>query len=168
MSASALFQYKDCLSRHMGIPICKIDSTMFSLLWDGLMAPTHYLDQCWLFISKVQWYFSEGNFTEDISANNQMASLYWDILQGINSHDIDLFLLGPFYWRGLTLIPAWISNHMPSNFIPHYNGHNYLSMQELKLKHVSVKGPWIWLVAAQKGLIQEVTRSMQTITTSLS
>ena len=23
--------------------------------------------------------------------------------------------VAPFYWHGLTLIPAWISNHMPSN-----------------------------------------------------
>ena len=29
------------------------------------MAPSHYLNQCWLIISKVQWHASEGNFTRD-------------------------------------------------------------------------------------------------------
>ena len=36
---------------------------------DGLlpqMAPSHYLNRCWLIISKVQWLSSEGNFTRDI------------------------------------------------------------------------------------------------------
>ena len=33
-----------------------------------LAAPSHYLNQCWLIISKVQWHSSEGNFTKDASA----------------------------------------------------------------------------------------------------
>ena len=32
-----------------------------------LMAPSHYLNQCCLIISKVQWHSSEGNFTSDSS-----------------------------------------------------------------------------------------------------
>ena len=31
----------------------------------SLMAPSHYFNWCWLLISKVQWYSSEGNFTTD-------------------------------------------------------------------------------------------------------
>ena len=30
-----------------------------------LKAPSHYFNQCWLIISKVQWHSSEGNFTRD-------------------------------------------------------------------------------------------------------
>ena len=30
-----------------------------------LTAPSHYLNQCWLIISKVQWHSSEGNFTRN-------------------------------------------------------------------------------------------------------
>ena len=70
-----------------------------------------------------------------------------------------------FCWYGLTSIPAWISNHMRikmwdeiaypfpnfngatvevwkcvSNFIPHFNGCNYLSMLGLKLVHVRKMG----------------------------
>ena len=73
----------------------------------------------------------------------------------------------PFYKHGLTLIPAWISNHTPGKVwwnylsIPklqrcnrwtlgmdkqfrhtHYNGCNYLSMLGLKLIHVSKRGYW--------------------------
>ena len=31
---------------------------------------SHYLNQCWLFISEVVWHSSEGNFTRDTSAIN--------------------------------------------------------------------------------------------------
>ena len=33
-----------------------------------LTAPSHYLNQCWLTISKVQWHLSQGNFTRHSSA----------------------------------------------------------------------------------------------------
>ena len=36
-----------------------------------LTAPSHYLNQCWLIISKVSWHSFEGNFTAGISAINQ-------------------------------------------------------------------------------------------------
>ena len=35
-----------------------------------LTAPSHYLNQCWLIISKIQWHSFEGNFTRDTSAIN--------------------------------------------------------------------------------------------------
>ena len=35
-----------------------------------LTAPSHYLNQCWLIISKVYWHSSEGNFTAGISTIN--------------------------------------------------------------------------------------------------
>ena len=40
-----------------------------------LTAPGHYLNQCWLIISKVEWHSSKGNFTRDTSAIN-----HWDYL----------------------------------------------------------------------------------------
>ena len=74
---------------------------------------------------------------------------------------------GPIYLRGLTVIPAWISNHMPSKVwdeIGHpfqnlngckfwmdkqfhpilYNGCNYLSMLGLKLIYIDSLSHW-WL-----------------------
>ena len=33
-----------------------------------LTAPSHYLNQCWLIITKVQWCSSEGNFPWDITS----------------------------------------------------------------------------------------------------
>ena len=35
-----------------------------------LTAPSHYLNQCWLIISEVQWQSHEGNITRDTSAMN--------------------------------------------------------------------------------------------------
>ena len=35
-----------------------------------LKAPSHYLNQCWLIISKIEWHSSKGKFTRDTSAIN--------------------------------------------------------------------------------------------------
>ena len=40
-----------------------------------LTAPSHYPNQCWLIISKIQWHSSEGNFTRDILAINHIRLL---------------------------------------------------------------------------------------------
>ena len=40
-----------------------------------LMAPTQYLNQCWLVISEVQWHSSECNFTRNTSAINLLNLL---------------------------------------------------------------------------------------------
>ena len=45
-------------------------STLAQIMACCLMAPSHYLNQCWLIISKVQWHSSGGNFTKDTSAIN--------------------------------------------------------------------------------------------------
>ena len=46
-------------------------STLAQVMACCLAAPSHYLNQCWLIISKVQWYSLEGNFTRDTSTINQ-------------------------------------------------------------------------------------------------
>ena len=48
-------------------------STLAQVMACCLTAPSHYLNQCWLFISGVQWQWPhtcEGNFTRDTSAIN--------------------------------------------------------------------------------------------------
>ena len=35
-----------------------------------LMAPSHYLNQCWLIVDKIQWHSSEGNCSRHTSAIN--------------------------------------------------------------------------------------------------
>ena len=40
-----------------------------------LMAPSHYLNQCWLIFSKVQWHSVEGDLTKDSSPINQWNKL---------------------------------------------------------------------------------------------
>ena len=41
-----------------------------------LTAPSHYLNQCWLIISKVEWHSSKGKFTRVNSAIN-----HWNYLE---------------------------------------------------------------------------------------
>ena len=43
-------------------------STLAQVMACCLMVPSHYLNQCWLIISKVQWHSSEGSLTKDTSA----------------------------------------------------------------------------------------------------
>ena len=38
-------------------------STLAQVMACCLMAPSHYLNQCWLIINEVLWHSSEGNFT---------------------------------------------------------------------------------------------------------
>ena len=45
-------------------------STLAQVMACCLTAPSHYLNQCWLIISKVHWHSSEGNFAKDTSATN--------------------------------------------------------------------------------------------------
>ena len=49
-------------------------STLAQVMACCLMAPSHYLNQCWLIICKVQWHLSEGAFTMDTSAMNHLNS----------------------------------------------------------------------------------------------
>ena len=48
----------------------KTGSTLAQVMACCLTAPSHYLNQCWLIISKVWWHSFEGNFTAGISAIN--------------------------------------------------------------------------------------------------
>ena len=43
-------------------------STLAQVMACCLTTPSHYLNQCWLIISKVQWHSSEGNFVSDTAA----------------------------------------------------------------------------------------------------
>ena len=65
-------------------------STLVQAMAWCLTAPSHYLNQCWLIITKVQLCSSEGNFAWDIIAISHKISLkiiflrfYWD-LPGVN------------------------------------------------------------------------------------
>ena len=54
-------------------------STLAQVMACWLMAPSHYLNQCWLIISKGQWHSSEGNFTR-YTLNHQSLKLAWKFL----------------------------------------------------------------------------------------
>ena len=50
-------------------------STLAQVMACCLTAPSHYLNQCWLIISKVLWRSCEDNFTRDTSAINHHNKL---------------------------------------------------------------------------------------------
>ena len=53
-------------------------STLAQVMACCLTAPSHYLNQCWLIISKVEWRSSKGKFTRDTSAIN-----HWNYLESL-------------------------------------------------------------------------------------
>ena len=59
----------DTIRRH------KSGSTLAQVMACCLTAPSHYLNQCWLIISMVEWQPSKGKFTKDTSAIN-----HWNYL----------------------------------------------------------------------------------------
>ena len=63
------------ISRHQAIITIIINQHWFRLMARCLTAPSHYLKQCWLVISKTEWHSSEGNFTRDTSAISHYNSL---------------------------------------------------------------------------------------------
>ena len=54
-------------------------STLAQVMACCLTAPSHYLNQCWLIISKVQWHSSEGSFTRDTSAIHHWNYLKYEV-----------------------------------------------------------------------------------------
>ena len=54
-------------------------STLAQVMACCLMAPSHYLYQCWLVVSKVLWHSSEGNYTRDTSSINHCKKLENDL-----------------------------------------------------------------------------------------
>ena len=48
----------------------RTESTLAQVMACCLTAPSHYLNQCWLIISKIQFNSSDGNFTRDTSVIN--------------------------------------------------------------------------------------------------
>ena len=50
-------------------------STLAQVMACCLTAPSHYLHQCWLFISKVQWHSSLCNFTSDTYLSQQSLKI---------------------------------------------------------------------------------------------
>ena len=54
----------DAIWRH------RFGSTLAQVMACCLMAPSHYLNQCWLIVSEVQWQSPGSNFTRDTSAMN--------------------------------------------------------------------------------------------------
>ena len=53
-------------------------STLAQVMACCLTAPSHYLNQFWLIISKVKWHSSKGKFTRDNSAIN-----HWNFLENL-------------------------------------------------------------------------------------
>ena len=78
-------------------------STLAQVMACCLMAPSHYLNQCWLIFSKFQWHPLEGNCTKIAQL------LIIKIILKINNLTFHSNIPGD---NELTEIRAWISNHI--------------------------------------------------------
>ena len=54
----------------------RFGSTLAQVMACCLMAPSHYLNECWLIICKIQSHSSDGSFTRDTSSINDSWFLY--------------------------------------------------------------------------------------------
>ena len=74
-----------------------------------LMAPSHYLNQCWLIISRVQRHLSEGNFTIDTSGIN-----HWNYLENYLSKNSFKSPRGQWVKSSHC---NWFEDHAPVDFV---------------------------------------------------
>ena len=68
-------------------------STLAQVMACCLMAPSHYLNQCWLTTSKIEWHSSRDNFARDTSAIN-----HWNYLKNQVPKMSFKFLRGQISW----------------------------------------------------------------------
>ena len=99
----------------------RFESTLAKIMACCLIAPGHYMNQCWLIISKVQWHLSEGNFTR---INHKISFEITCIKFHPDSPGmIELMVVFCFRWC-LTAWPCWfvqsilIASSTSSNYIP--------------------------------------------------
>ena len=71
----------------------KSGSTLAQVMACCLTAPSHYLNQCWLIISKVQWHRFKSNFTRDTPAISP-----WNWLEKLLSKFFVQISQGPMSW----------------------------------------------------------------------
>ena len=71
-------------------------STMAQVMACYLMSPSHYLNQSWLIVSKVEWYSSKDQFTRDTSAIS-----HWNYLENC-TNDIKLPFVDQSHWKMYT------------------------------------------------------------------
>ena len=58
-------------------------STLVQVMACCLMAPSHYLNQCWLYITEVLWQSSEGNFTVSTKATTTLRNEFENLISKI-------------------------------------------------------------------------------------
>ena len=75
-----------------------VGRTLVQVMACCLMAPSHYLNQCWLIITKEQWHSSDGSFTRDAPAINHSNyfenHLYKILLKSVRGQ----WVKGPYSW----------------------------------------------------------------------
>ena len=139
--------------------LCKKDVTPLLMHWSYIfLALTHRVNTTGNSMTLFFFFFSfclKLHHCDKEKRNHVVLLRYWGLFALSHSWHHDWIHLlcehairGPFYWHGLTLIPAWISNHIHykmwneitspfpifngatvevwewrSNFIPHFTGH---------------------------------------------
>ena len=100
----------DAIRRH------RSGSTLAQAMACRLMAPSHYLNQCWLIISKVHWHSSEGNFAKDTSATNHKNQLEITFLKLLSNLPGANELMNHMHWQINENIPLTTMKHSKNPF----------------------------------------------------
>ena len=72
-------QYVNSLGPSDAIWCWRSWSTLVQVMACCLTAPSHYLNQCWLIISKVRWHSSKGKFIRQEIPQPSITEIIWKI-----------------------------------------------------------------------------------------
>ena len=89
-------------------------STLARVIACCLMAPSHYLNQCWLIIHEAHWHLSEGNLTEKIPDVTHYEVKITHLKIILHPPGVCEFI--PICWRSLITVKSWY-NMAPYNTV---------------------------------------------------
>ena len=106
-----------------------------------LMAPSHYLDQCWLIIKGVLWHPPESNFMHDEVIKWKHFPCNWPFVWGIHRSRWILHTKASLMFSLICVwINGWVNNREAGDLRRHHGHYDdnvmMRSAHELNLQHV--------------------------------
>ena len=121
-------------------------STLARVMACCLMAPSHYLNQCWLIISQVLWHLPEDNFTQ----NTQYIHPWYEF----ENHKFKEIATSPRgQWVNAKewaleplLLSLWYIYASKANGTPHLSEHGPSTLHMLRLAYSDITRSISWLL----------------------
>ena len=120
----------------------RIASTVAQIMACCLMAPSHYLNQCWLIISEVLWHASEGiiirrSEDQENKVDIVILKLHPD-LQGTNDFTYTVKFLYNMFYNKMMLNKSWIWSIHDTGQTPNRQHRSLLGLIRGKLDSVRI------------------------------